>query len=282
MLGRIQPAHFPAVFGPQGDQPLDPEAVRARLRRASPRRCRDRRRRAPEQVAAGFLEIAVLNMANAVKKISVQRGHDVTRYALTSFGGAGGQHACAVADELGIRTVLVPPLAGVLSAYGIGLADATALREQSVEGELTEERLADVRDLCARLERQTEEELRADGIPEQASHDRPAPATVRRNRRHADRPAGRRGPDGGGLHGRAPGALRLHHGQAAGGRTAVAEATGAAGPSSAHPVTPGPGEGSWGTPRHGADVHGRGMAATLRLYLRESCVWGSGSPGRPS
>ncbi|MBQ1161314.1 hydantoinase B/oxoprolinase family protein [Streptomyces sp. A73] len=165
LLGRIRPAHFPAVFGPAGDRPLDPEAARAGFARIAEETGDGR---TPEQVAAGFLEIAVLNMANAVKKISVQRGHDITRYALAGFGGAGGQHACAVADALGIRTVVVPPLAGVLSAYGIGVADATALREQSVESELTEERLAQVRDVCARLERQTRDELRADGLPDEA------------------------------------------------------------------------------------------------------------------
>ncbi|MFE0764310.1 hydantoinase B/oxoprolinase family protein [Streptomyces smyrnaeus] len=165
LLGRIRPAHFPAVFGPAGDRPLDPEAARAGFARIAEETGDGR---TPEQVAAGFLEIAVLNMANAVKKISVQRGHDITRYALAGFGGAGGQHACAVADALGIRTVVVPPLAGVLSAYGIGVADATALREQSVESELTEEGLAQVRDVCARLERQTRDELRADGLPDEA------------------------------------------------------------------------------------------------------------------
>src|SRR5205085_10959389 len=98
---------------------------------------------APEQVAAGFLEIAVANMANAIKKISVQRGYDVTRYVLATFGGAGGQHACAVADALGMTQVLVHPLAGVLSAYGMGLADVTAMRESAVEAELSEDALAD-------------------------------------------------------------------------------------------------------------------------------------------
>src|SRR5690606_28046645 len=95
--------------------------------------------RTPEEVAEGFRRIAVANMANAVKKISVQKGHDVTGYALTTFGGAGGQHACAVADALGIRTVLVPPLPGVLSALGIGLADLTAMRQRSVEVEVDDE-----------------------------------------------------------------------------------------------------------------------------------------------
>ncbi len=165
MLGRIQPAYFPAVLGPDGDLPPDVAEVRAGFGRLA---AQTGDGRTPEQVAAGFLEIAVLNMANAVKKISVQRGHDVTRYALAGFGGAGGQHACAVADELGIGTVVVPPMAGVLSAYGIGVADATVLREQSVEEELGAERLARVRDLCARLERQTREELRDDGIPDEA------------------------------------------------------------------------------------------------------------------
>ncbi|WP_063733095.1 hydantoinase B/oxoprolinase family protein [Streptomyces sp. RTd22] len=166
MLGRIQPAHFPAVFGPHADQRLDADTVRERFARLAEEIAEATGdRRGAEEVAAGFLDIAVLNMANAVKKISVQRGHDVTRYALTSFGGAGGQHACAVADALGIGTVIVPPLAGVLSAYGIGVADATAMREQAVETELSEESLPDVRDLCARLSGQTRDELLADGVP---------------------------------------------------------------------------------------------------------------------
>ncbi|MEU4278525.1 hydantoinase B/oxoprolinase family protein [Streptomyces tanashiensis] len=166
MLGRVQPAHFPAVFGAGGDLPLDAEVVRERFTTLAREVGGDR---TPEDVAAGFLEIAVLNMANAVKKISVERGHDVTRYALTSFGGAGGQHACAVADALGVDTVLVPPLAGVLSAYGIGLADATAMRERSVEAELDAAGThARVTDLCAELADRTREELRADGLPDAA------------------------------------------------------------------------------------------------------------------
>ncbi|WP_329122998.1 hydantoinase B/oxoprolinase family protein [Streptomyces sp. NBC_01353] len=166
MLGRVQPDHFPAVFGPEGDQPLDVAVVREKFT-ALAREIGGGR--TPEEVAAGFLEIAVLNMANAVKKISVQRGHDITRYALTSFGGAGGQHACAVADALGVDTVLVPPLAGVLSAYGIGLADATAMREQSVEAELhTPGTHARVTELCAELAERTRGELRADGLPDSA------------------------------------------------------------------------------------------------------------------
>ncbi|WP_030624179.1 hydantoinase B/oxoprolinase family protein [Streptomyces sclerotialus] len=169
MLGRVQPAHFPAVFGPHGDQPLDAAEVRERfeaLAREAEKAVGDRR--GPEEVAAGFLDIAVLNMANAVKKISVQRGHDVTRYALTSFGGAGGQHACAVADALGIGTVIVPPLAGVLSAYGIGVADATAMREQAIETELTAGAMDRIRATCDALAGRTRDELLADGVPEES------------------------------------------------------------------------------------------------------------------
>jgi 5-oxoprolinase (ATP-hydrolysing) len=136
MLGRIQPSHFPRVFGPGGDEPLDGEVVRRRFAILA-ERIGDGR--TPEQVAEGFVQIAVATMANAVKRISVQRGRDITGYVLTSFGGAGGQHACAVADALGIRTVLVPPMAGMLSALGIGLADPLAMREQSVEAPLDQD-----------------------------------------------------------------------------------------------------------------------------------------------
>ena len=128
VLGRIDPARFPNVFGPGGDQPLDPEAARARLQEVADQLDSPR---SVEQIAAGFLEIAVDNMAAAIRKISIARGHDVTRYTLACFGGAGGQHACAVADALGMERILVHPLAGVLSAYGIGLADVKAIRETS-------------------------------------------------------------------------------------------------------------------------------------------------------
>ncbi|MFF9393667.1 hydantoinase B/oxoprolinase family protein [Streptomyces griseoluteus] len=167
MLGRIQPARFPAVFGPEGDQPLDARAVRdgfAALAREIREATGDDR--TPEQVAEGYLRIAVANIAAAIKRISVQQGHDVTRYALTTFGGAGGQHACKVADALGIRTVLVPPMAGVLSALGIGLADITAMREQSVEAPLTEAAIPGVRDTADALEAAARAELRAEDVPE--------------------------------------------------------------------------------------------------------------------
>ena len=130
MVGRIQPAYFPEVFGDSGEEPLDSDEV-ARSFSVLADSIGDGR--SPEEVAIGFLRIAVNNMAEAIKKISVQRGHDVTRYTLSTFGGAGGQHACAVADALGITSILIHPFAGVLSAYGMGLADVTATREAAIE-----------------------------------------------------------------------------------------------------------------------------------------------------
>jgi len=148
MLGKLSPRHFPAVFGPNADQPLDADIVREKFA-ALAKDIGDGR--SPEEVAEGFLRIAVENMANAIKKISVQRGYDVTKYALASFGGAGGQHACLVADALGMTTVMLHPYAGVLSAYGMGLADIRALREaQFDEGldrlEQAEQRLSEMAD----------------------------------------------------------------------------------------------------------------------------------------
>ena len=146
LLGRIQPGYFPEVFGEGSDQPLDAEATRALFRTLSEQiTAATGDRRGPEQVAAGFIEIAVANMANAIKKISVQRGYDVTEYVLNVFGGAGGQHACAVADALAMSKVLIHPLAGVLSAYGIGLADIIAMRERAVEAPLTPTLAAELR-----------------------------------------------------------------------------------------------------------------------------------------
>ncbi|MFD9005751.1 hydantoinase B/oxoprolinase family protein [Streptomyces sp. NPDC059582] len=166
MLGRIQPAHFPQVFGPDGDQPLDAGLVRDRFTTLA-REIREQTGddRSPEQVAEGYLQIAVANIANAVKRISVQKGHDVTRYALTTFGGAGGQHACMVADSLGMRTVLVPPMAGVLSALGIGLADTTAMREQSVEAPLESAAMPGVHKTADDLETAARAELLAEDVP---------------------------------------------------------------------------------------------------------------------
>ncbi|MCW2872331.1 hydantoinase/oxoprolinase family protein, partial [Actinacidiphila oryziradicis] len=167
MLGRIQPDHFPRVFGPDGDQPLDTGTVRRQFSElAAGIRDATGDERSPEQVAEGFLAVAVANIANAVKRISVQKGHDVTEYVLTTFGGAGGQHACAVADSLGIRTVLVPPMAGVLSALGIGLADTTAMREQSVELPLEAAAMGQVREVADALEAAARAELLDEGVPE--------------------------------------------------------------------------------------------------------------------
>jgi 5-oxoprolinase (ATP-hydrolysing) len=127
-LGRIDPTGFPAVFGPSGDQPLDPDASRSRLQEIAEALGGTK---SLEAIAEGFLHIAVDNMANAIRKISIARGHDVTRYTLACFGGAGGQLACRVADALGMERILIHPLAGVLSAYGIGLADVKVIREES-------------------------------------------------------------------------------------------------------------------------------------------------------
>src|SRR5262249_47102365 len=167
MLGRIQPAHFPYVFGENGDQPLDAEVVPRRFA-AVAREIESATGdwRSPEEVAAGFLEIAVANMANAIKKVSVQRGYDVTRYALATFGGAGGQHACAVADALGMTQALIHPLAGVLSAYGMGLADVAAMRESAVEGPLRGGNLPDLHEAVAALETEARGELTGEGVAE--------------------------------------------------------------------------------------------------------------------
>jgi 5-oxoprolinase (ATP-hydrolysing) len=165
MLGRVQPDHFPYVFGESGDRSLDADVVRERFA-ALAQEIADATgdQRSPEQVAAGFLEIAVANMANAIKKVSVQRGYDVTRYVLATFGGAGGQHACAVADALGVTRVLIHPFAGVLSAYGMGLADITAMRESAVEVPLHDESLPAVRAAVERLETDAVDELRKEGV----------------------------------------------------------------------------------------------------------------------
>ncbi|MEO8921355.1 MAG: hydantoinase/oxoprolinase family protein, partial [Caldimonas sp.] len=138
-VGKIQPAFFPKVFGARGDEPLDGEVVAARFAALAAEIERATgTARSPEQVADGFIDIAVGSMANAIKKISVARGYDVTRYTLQCFGGAGGQHACRVADALGMSRVFVHPLAGVLSAYGMGLANQTAMRQAAIEQPLAD------------------------------------------------------------------------------------------------------------------------------------------------
>ena len=139
LLGKIQPNYFPHVFGPQANEPLNREAVQQQFNALA----KDMQRPA-EAIAEGFVQIAVQQMANAIKKISVARGYDVTRYTLQCFGGAGGQHACLVADALGMMRVLVHPMAGVLSAYGMGLADQNVMREQAVEQLLNPEVLSNL------------------------------------------------------------------------------------------------------------------------------------------
>jgi 5-oxoprolinase (ATP-hydrolysing) len=159
MLGKIQPAYFPKVFGPCADETLDAEIVRAKFTElAGEIEDANGRRLSPEEVAEGFIDVAVGAMANAVKKISVARGYDVTRYTLQCYGGAGGQHACRVADALGIDSVFIHPLAGVLSAYGMGLADQRVIREAAVELPL-EEALPVIADRLASLALDARREL---------------------------------------------------------------------------------------------------------------------------
>jgi 5-oxoprolinase (ATP-hydrolysing) len=165
-LGRVQPGWFPAVFGRRGDQPLDADvATRGFAGLAAEITAATGDQRTGPEVAAGFLDVAVASMASAIKKISVQRGYDITRYVLATFGGAGGQHACAVADALGIPAVLIHPLAGVLSAYGMGLAEVTVIREAPVEAELSAALLADLGPVLDGLEACGRDDLAADGVP---------------------------------------------------------------------------------------------------------------------
>ena len=174
MLGKVQPAHFPRVFGPRGDELLDADLVRARFSELAAEIERATGLpRSPEQVAEGFVDIAVGAMANAIKKISVARGYDVTRYTLQCFGGAGGQHACRVADALGMTRVFVHPLAGVLSAYGMGLADQNVMREAAIEQAL-DTALPDITATLQRLAARAQAELERQGLD---------PAAVRMHRR---------------------------------------------------------------------------------------------------
>jgi 5-oxoprolinase (ATP-hydrolysing) len=164
MLGKVQPGYFPRVFGPRGNEALDAELVKRRFAELAAEI--GRATGTPQEahaVAEGYLRIAVANMANAIKFISVQRGHDVTGYTLACFGGAGGQHACLVADELGMKRVYIHPFAGVLSAYGMGLAEVRALREEAVERKL-ESALDDVVEKSVRLGEQAVDELKWQGV----------------------------------------------------------------------------------------------------------------------
>ncbi|MDG6777244.1 hydantoinase B/oxoprolinase family protein [Thiomicrorhabdus sp. zzn3] len=157
LLGRIQPQHFPAVFGPNANQPLDINAVRQRFAELA-----EQLNRPAEALAEGALEIAIEHMASAVQKISTQRGYDVRDYTLVSFGGAGGQHACAVARKLGIRKVLLHPYSGVLSAYGMGLAQKSHIETRSYEqplealDSLKPELHTQIEQACSKLQAQNE------------------------------------------------------------------------------------------------------------------------------
>jgi 5-oxoprolinase (ATP-hydrolysing) len=165
MVGKLDPALFPKVFGPDGNAPLDADVVRTKFASlADEIASATGIRRTPEEIADGFLKIAVENMANAIKHISVARGYDVTEYTLCCFGGAGGQHACAVADALGMTRVFIHPLAGVLSAYGMGLADVRSLRQQAVETPVGNDTLAQLEPAFASLESEARTEVRQQGI----------------------------------------------------------------------------------------------------------------------
>ncbi len=165
MTGKLIPDLFPKVFGPRGDEPLDGRIVRERFA-ALAREIGDGRE--PEAVADGFLAIAVAKMAEAIKTISVARGYDVTRYALNCFGGAGGQHACDVADALAITTVLIHPFSSLLSAYGMGLADIAAQRGQGVDEPLDGAALARVGLIADRLADAAVAEVMSQGVAREA------------------------------------------------------------------------------------------------------------------
>jgi len=154
MVGKLQAEYFPSIFGPNQDEPLDIDVVREKFAALA-----KEVNNTPEEIADGFLKITVENMANAIKKISVQRGYDVTDYALNCFGGAGGQHACAVADALGMETVLIHPFSGILSAYGMGLAQLRASRSKAVVKPLDEELLVELKTLESGIKLETESEL---------------------------------------------------------------------------------------------------------------------------
>jgi 5-oxoprolinase (ATP-hydrolysing) len=161
MVGKLIPSYFPAIFGSKQDQTLDAETVRAKFAQLA---AAVGDGRSPEEVADGFIQIAVANMAEAIKKISVQRGYDITRYALNSFGGAGGQHACLVADALGIKTVLLHPFSGLLSAYGIGLANIRSTRTAALDVALNDQAEAAIEALAEMLAAETGAEVADQGV----------------------------------------------------------------------------------------------------------------------
>lgn len=165
MLGKIQAEFFPHIFGPNADAPLDAAIVRQKFAQlAADVTAASGRDYTPAQVAEGFLQIAVENMANAIKKISVEKGHDITDYALNGFGGAAGQHVCRVADALGMASIVIHPLAGVLSAYGMGLADITAIHTATVEAPLDAQSLQEAERTLDALARAARQDVTDQGI----------------------------------------------------------------------------------------------------------------------
>ena len=169
MVGKLQPAFFPAVFGVDGNQPLDAKTVAQRFAALTVEVERATgQRHEPREIASGFLAIAVDSVANAIKQISIARGYDVTTYTLVCFGGAGGQHACLVADALGMKRVLIHPLAGVLSAFGIGMAEDRLLKQRAVESVLTDALTREMDGIASQLEREGRSELVAQGVPSAA------------------------------------------------------------------------------------------------------------------
>jgi 5-oxoprolinase (ATP-hydrolysing) len=163
MLGKIHPQYFPSVFGADGNLPLDQDIVVSKFTElAQDIKTATGFTRTNAQVAAGFIAIAVENMASAIKKISLQRGYDVTQYVLCCFGGAGGQVACLIADTLGMKKIFLHPYAGVLSAYGMGLADMRAIREEGVEQPLTQALIGQLEQLMVSLETQARSTLSYD------------------------------------------------------------------------------------------------------------------------
>jgi 5-oxoprolinase (ATP-hydrolysing) len=178
MLGKLQPAFFPAIFGSNADQPLDSELVRRKFTELAERVSGEGKNEGrsesenegniwtPEQVAEGFLSVAVENMANAIKKISVQRGYNIKEYTLCCFGGAAAQHACRVADSLGIKSIFIHPYAGVLSAYGMGLADQRLIKEHYVGGELSDTLVEDLKTVFLGLENEGCRLMREQGVQE--------------------------------------------------------------------------------------------------------------------
>lgn len=162
MAGKLIPDFFPKIFGPNQDQPLDAGSVKDAFAKLATEVAGGKK---PEEIADGFIKIAVENMANAIKKISVQRGYDVTRYALNCFGGAGGQHACLVADALGMTKVLIHPFSSLLSAYGMGLADIRSTRQQAIEEDFGAKALAAIKKIGGRLGKNVKDEVAGQGVP---------------------------------------------------------------------------------------------------------------------